>query len=168
MGHLLSHRVAFYESVQVSSKHEKSQRLYVMSVIYLLYLILLLFMDLPIKVAKVCDILIIIRLFFFPLDIYGLKVILMENNTRQRMQERTYSLRDFGVIFDDEILRLYHGQIAANQNLQQTQRQNSFQRQRIQQSMASQQGQQRQQVPQQGQQQQQVPQQNQIRQKNQQ
>ena len=81
----------------------------------------------------------------------------MENNTRQRMQERTYSLRDFGVIFDDEILKLYHGQTAANQNLQQAQRQNSFQQQRIQQGQESQRGQQ-----------QQVPQQNQIRQKNQQ
>ena len=74
------------------------------------------------------------------------------------MQERTYSLKNFGDIFDSEILKLYHGQTAANQNLQQAQRQNSFQQQRIQQSIASQQGQQ----------QQQVPQQNQIRQKNQQ
>ena len=46
-----------------------------MSVIYLLYLILLLFMDLPTNVAKVCDILMIIRLFFH-LDIYGIKVTL--------------------------------------------------------------------------------------------
>ena len=45
-----------------------------MSVIYILYLILLLFVDLMTKVAKVCDIPIIIRLFLFPLDIYGLKV----------------------------------------------------------------------------------------------
>lgn len=81
----------------------------------------------------------------------------MSINIRQKMQERTYSLKNFGDIFDDEILKLYHGQTAANQNLQQAQRQNSFQQQRIQQGQVSQRGQQ-----------QQVPQQNQIRQKNQQ
>lgn len=80
----------------------------------------------------------------------------MSINTRQAMQERTYSLKDFGNYFDSEILRQYHGQAAPNQQMQRSQRQNSSQQQATQQSI----------VPQQGQKQQQIPKQNQIRQKN--
>ena len=75
----------------------------------------------------------------------------MSINTRQAMQERTYSLNDFGNYFDSEILRQYHGQAAPNQQMQQAQRQNSVQQQGM--------------MPQQGQKQQQIPKQNQIRQK---
>lgn len=56
----------------------------------------------------------------------------MSINTRQTMQERTYSLKDFEDYFDSEILRLYHGQDASNPQLQQTQK-NSVQQQAIQQ-----------------------------------
>lgn len=80
----------------------------------------------------------------------------MSINTRQTIQERTYSLKNFGDYFDGEILRQYHGQAAPKQQLYQNQRQNSVQQQAIHQDTA----------PRQGQKQQPFPKQNQIRQKN--
>lgn len=80
----------------------------------------------------------------------------MSINTRQTMQKRTYSLKNFEGFFDSEILKQYLGQDAYNQQLQQTQRSNSVKQKAIQQNI----------VPQQGQKQQQIPQQGQIRQKN--
>ena len=65
----------------------------------------------------------------------------MSINTRQTMQERTYSLKDFEDYFDSEILRQYHGQAASNQQLQQTQRQNSVHQQAIQQGKKTKQSQ---------------------------